>query len=76
MFFGNAKRSFYRAANAVLGKTLGIVPENVNLHLLQVNPLRDMGRICPILEKSLRLINTGKNDMRGTFCFWADVDAM
>ena len=40
------------------------------------NPLRDMGRICPILEKSLRFINTDKNNMRGTFTFRSDVDSM
>ena len=47
--------------------------ENVNV---SVNPLRDMGRICPILEKSLRFINTDKNNMRGTFTFRSDVDSM
>mgnify|MGYP003439245125 CR=1 FL=1 len=53
----------------------GIAITKIRLEAL-VNPLRDMGRICPILEKSLRFINTDKNNMRGTFTFRSDVDSM
>ena len=35
-----------------------------------------MGRMCPILEKSLRFINTDKYNMCDTFTYRLDVAAM
>ena len=54
---GNAKRSFYRAANAVLGKTLGIAHENVIIHLLQA-------KCVPILLYCLECVNPTASDLK------------
>ena len=54
---GNAKRSFYRAANAILGKTLGIAHENVIIHLLQA-------KCMPILLYCLECVNPTASDLK------------